>query len=160
MDVKSLIPWGRGNRAPALRSQDADPFLALHRQVNRLFDDVFRDFNLPLSRDGAAFGWPSVEITEDDKQIKVAAELPGLEEGDIDLSFEDGILTLSGEKKSETKNASYSERWQGRFSRSIDLGPDADPDKVNAKFRNGLLTVTVEKRPEAQSQRRRIAINH
>ncbi|HZQ40550.1 MAG TPA: Hsp20/alpha crystallin family protein [Rhizomicrobium sp.] len=160
MDVKSLIPWGRTSRAPALRSEDADPFLTLHRQMNRLFDDVFRDFNLPLSRNAGSFGWPSVEISEDDKQIKVVAELPGLEEKDVDLSFRDGILTLSGERKSETNHASYSERWHGQFSRSIDVGADIDPDKVEARFNKGMLTVTLPRRPEAQAQRRRIAITH
>src|SRR3569833_93477 len=98
--------------------------------------------------------------SEDDKQIEVVAELHGLEENDIDLAFREGMQTLSGEKKSETNNASYSERWQGRISRSIDVGTDIDPDKVEAKVNNGVLTVTLRRRPEAQSQRRRIAITH
>jgi HSP20 family protein len=87
------------------------------------------------------------------------AELPGLEEKDIDLSLRDGVLTIKGEKSRETNGAIYSERWHGQFARAIDLGPDVDPDKVKASFDKGVLTVTLEKRPDARSGTRKININ-
>ena len=68
-------------------------------------------------------------------------------------------MTLKGEKKTETNGAVYSERWHGAFERTVQLGPDVDPDKINAEFKNGVLTVTLGKRPEAQRQVKRIAIN-
>ncbi|HZS82116.1 MAG TPA: Hsp20/alpha crystallin family protein [Stellaceae bacterium] len=160
MDVKSLIPWGRNRNAPALRyAEEASPFLALHREMNRLFDDFFRGWDLPVpSRFGWSAGWPSVEVSETEKEFKVVAELPGLEEKDVDVTLHDGVLTLKGEKKSESNGSVYSERWQGSFQRSIQLGPEVDPDKVAASFKNGVLTVTLAKRPEAQSQVKRIPI--
>ena len=86
------------------------------------------------------------------------AELPSLEQKDIEVTLHDGMLTLKGEKQSESNGTVYSERWHGRFERSLQLGPDVDPDKVNAAFKNGVLTITVAKRPEAQRQVKRIPI--
>jgi len=88
----------------------------------------------------------------------VVAELPGMDEKDLDVSLHDGMLTLKGEKKSESNTAVYSERWHGQFQRSLPIGPDVDPDKVSASFKNGVLTVTLAKRPEAQRQVKRIPI--
>jgi HSP20 family protein len=90
--------------------------------------------------------------------------LPGLEEKDIDVTLNDGILTLKGEKKHEadgreTNGSFYSERWHGRFERTLRLGADVDPNKVKASFKQGVLTISVEKRPEAQRQVKRITIN-
>jgi HSP20 family protein len=68
------------------------------------------------------------------------------------------MLTLKGEKQSESNTAIYSERWHGQFQRSLPIGPDVDPDKVSASFKNGVLTVILAKRPEAQQQVKRIPI--
>jgi HSP20 family protein len=70
------------------------------------------------------------------------------------------MLTIKGEKKSESDNAWYSERWHGRFQRALPLGSDVDPDKVSAAFKNGVLTVTLGKRPEAQREVKRIPISN
>ncbi|HZT18259.1 MAG TPA: Hsp20/alpha crystallin family protein, partial [Dongiaceae bacterium] len=99
-----------------------------------------------------------VEVSETDKEVKVVAELPGLDEKDVDVTLHDGVLTLKGEKKAEVNGTVYSERWQGSFQRSLQLGSEIDPEKVAASFKNGVLTVTLAKRPEAQSQVKRIPI--
>jgi HSP20 family protein len=167
MSVRDLIPWGRGsngNKAPSLyRGGEQSPFLALHREMNRLFDDFFRDFDSHLPALGSAsnfMGWPSVEISEDDRDIKVTAEVPGLEEKDIEVLLDNGVLTLRGEKRSETedKDRQFSERYYGRFERLIPVGPEIEEDKVDATFKNGVLTVTLPKTAKAQSQVRRIAV--
>lgn len=167
MSVRDLIPWGRsnGNQVPSvLRDGDRDPFLSLHREVNRLFDDVFRGVgsNLPSFVGAPAFGggWPSVEISDGEKEIKVTAEVPGLEEKDIEVLLDDGVLTLRGEKRSETedKDRQFSERFYGRFERRISLGYEVKDDQVDAQFKNGVLTVTLPKSEKAQSQVKRIAI--
>ena len=169
MSVRDLIPWGRNNgtHVPSpFRDSDRDPFLSLHREVNRLFDDAFRGFGSSLTNFGSASvfggGWPSVEISDDDNQIKVTAEVPGLEEKDIEVLLDDGVLTLKGEKRSETedKNKQFSERYYGRFERQIPLGYDIEQDEVDARFKNGVLTVTLPKSAKAQSQVKRIAIKH
>ncbi|TWG97924.1 HSP20 family protein [Mesorhizobium sp. J18] len=167
MSVRDLIPWSRnnGNQVPSLfRDGDRDPFLSLHREVNRLFDDVFRSFDSRLPSFGRRFsfgeGWPSVEISDNEKEIKVTAEVPGLEEKDIEVLLDDGVLTLKGEKRSETedKDRQFSERFYGRFERRIPLGVEVQEDKVDARFKNGVLTVTLPKSEKAQSQVKRIAI--
>lgn len=168
MSVRDLIPWGRnnGSTTPSIfRNDDRDPFLSLHREVNRLFDDAFRSFGagLPSLGSFSSFGgnWPSVEISDGEKEIKVTAEVPGLEEKDIEVLLDDGVLTLRGEKRSEAEdeNRQFSERFYGRFERRIPLGYEVQEDKVDARFRNGVLTVSLPKSERAQSQVRRIAIN-
>ena len=159
MNMKSLIPWGREDSVPSPRALDEpSPFLSLHRQMNRLFDDFFRDFDAPFRRNGWSTGWPNVEVSEDDKQVNVVAELPGLDEKDIDITSRDGVLTLKGDKKQESNGSVYSERWHGQFTRSLHLGDQVDSDKVKASFNKGILSISLEKRPEAQSRTKRIAI--
>ncbi|HVW56943.1 MAG TPA: Hsp20/alpha crystallin family protein [Rhizobiaceae bacterium] len=169
MNVRDLIPWSRndGNQVPSVfRDAERDPFLSLHREVNRLFDDVFRGFgsSLPSLSNVSAFGggWPSVEISNGEKEITVTAEVPGLEEKDIEVLLDDGVLTLKGEKRSETedKDKQFSERYYGRFERRIPVGYEIEEEKIDARFKNGVLSVTLPKTEKAQSQVRRIAIKN
>ena len=105
-------------------------------------------------------GWPSVELNETEKEVRVVAELPGLDQNDVAIELSDGVLTISGEKKSETedKEPRFSERYYGRFERRISVD-DVDQDKVAASFKDGVLTVTLPKLPTAQRKVKRIAIN-
>jgi HSP20 family protein len=168
MSVRDLIPWAREeSRVPSLfRDSERDPFLSLHREVNRLFDDVFRGFDggLPSVGRASSFGgnWPSVEISDNDKEIRVTAEVPGMEEKDIEILLDDGVLTLRGEKRSETedKDRQFSERYYGHFERRIPLGYEIEEDSIDARFRNGVLSVTLPKTAKAQSQAKRIAIKN
>lgn len=167
MNMRDLMPWGRTqNKAPNLyRDDDRNPFLSLHRDMNRLFDDVFRSFDsrLPTLGSFGSFGsWPSVEISETEKEIRVTAEVPGLEENDIEVLLDQDVLTLRGEKRSETedKDRQFSERYYGRFERRIPLGVKVEEDRIDARFKNGVLTVVLPKSETAQSQVKRIAIQH
>jgi HSP20 family protein len=159
MEMKNLVPWRRSRGEVTKTDSQIPSVFGLHRQVNRLFDDFFRDFESPLLRSFPA-DWPALEVQDDDKQIKVVAELPGLDEKDVDLSLRDGILTIRGEKSRKTDCAIYSERWLGQFTRAIDVGPDVDPDKVKASFDKGVLTVLLEKRPNSKVEAKKIAITH
>jgi len=164
MAMRDLIPWGRQeHRAPALyRGGESDPIMSLHREMNRLFDDVFRGFGMPATgmARGGGMGWPSIEVNETDNEIRVTAEVPGLSEKDIELTVNEGLLTLRGERKSEAddRNRGYSERFYGRFERHIALPSGADEEKAEARFDNGVLTVTIPKSPEME-RGRRIPIN-
>lgn len=159
MPLRDLIPGNNRSRDLSPHRSEANPFLALHREMNRLFDDAFRTFDLtPFG--SQAIGWPNLEVKETEKEVNVIAELPGLEEKDINVELRDGLLTISGEKKSETedKERRFSERYYGRFERSVPVD-DVDQDKVEASFKNGVLTVTLPKLPTAQHKVKRIAIN-
>lgn len=168
MAIRDLIPWSRHeNRLPTFvsaeqRDRDEHPILSLHREMNRLFDDVYRGFATPsfgsLDR---GFAWPNIELGETDKEISVTAELPGLDEKDVAITIEDGVLTLRGEKSSsvDDKDRGYSERSYGRFERRIGLPKGIDRDQASATFRNGLLTVTLPKTEAANENMRRIPVN-
>jgi HSP20 family protein len=163
MAIKDLIPWNNGGREVGIhRGTDVNPFFTLHREMNRMFDDVFRGFNLaPFGPTRAldGLGWPQIDIDETDKEVRITAELPGLDEKDVSLEIANGVLSISGEKKSESedKTRRFSERYYGRFERRIPL-QDVDEDKTSATFKNGILTITVPKSAEAKNVRR-ISIN-
>jgi HSP20 family protein len=166
MAIKGLIPWSnRGREIGMRRGEENHPFLTLHREMNRLFDDAFRGFDLnPLGTDRlfdrATGGWPNIEVSETDKEVKVTAELPGLEDKDVQVELANGELAIRGEKQTETedKDRLFSERYYGRFERRIPVD-DVEEDKVNASFKNGVLTVTLPKSPTAQQKVKRIAVN-
>lgn len=164
MSMRDLIPWNRSSSVPVQRGEEGTPFLTLHREMNRLFDDVFRGFDFaPLRFDRVfdrAWSWPSIEVSENDKEVRVTAELPGLDEKDVEVQLSNGVLAIKGEKRTETENSDrlFSERFYGRFERRIPVD-DIDEEKVSASFRNGELVVTLPRSAEAQRHVKRIAIN-
>jgi HSP20 family protein len=163
MAITDLVPWGRGRNLTTRRNEEYNPVLALHREMNRLFDDVFRGFDLAPFSGGLfeqSMRWPSIEVNETDKDVKVTAELPGLDEKDVQVELANGVLAIKGEKKTETedKDRRFSERYYGRFERRIPV-EDVDQEKVSAAFKNGVLTVTMPKLPQAESKVKRIAVN-
>ena len=106
---------------------------------------------------------PKVDIVEDDKSYKLSAELPGLELENINLDLSDGVLTLSGEKKTEkeeSKEGNYhmTERSYGYFKRSFSLPPSIEEDKIKADFKKGVLSVSMPKSEKAQKLQRKISI--
>lgn len=167
MNMRDLIPWGRTAQIPTRYREEADPFVTLHREMNRLFDDVLRGFEaspfggLARMANWPGASWPSVEVSETDKDVRVSAELPGLDEKDVEVLLGDGVLTIRGEKRSEVedKGRAFSERVYGRFERRIPLAWEVEEDKIEASFKNGVLSVTLPKSAQAEAQMRRIAIN-
>ena len=164
MAVRDLIPWGRTRSSVPSTMQgggELDPFVTFQREMNRVFDDMFRRFDTGLSSVfGDGQGWPSVEVNATDKEVRVSAELPGLDEKDVEILIDDGVLTIRGEKKSETddKERGFSERYYGRFERRIALPFEVDEEKADASFKNGVLTVGLPKSPKAQEKAKRIPI--
>jgi len=163
MAMKDLIPWSRGRDVSVRRGEALDPFTALQRDMNRLFDDFFRGFDLaPLGSDrwlDGGSGWPKIEVSESEKDVKITAELPGLDEKDVEVQLANGMLAIRGEKRTETedKDRLFSERFYGRFERRIPLD-DVDEDKVSASFKNGVLSLVLPKSAKAQEKVKRIAI--
>jgi len=160
MALRDLVPWNNRGRELNTRREEANPFLTLHREMNRLFDDAFRSFDFAPFGSDQTLGWPNIEVSETEKEVKVTAELAGLDEKDVDVQLANGMLVIRGEKKTETedKDRRFSERFYGHFERQIPVD-DVEQDKVGASFKNGVLTVTLPKSPAAQHKVKRIAIN-
>jgi HSP20 family protein len=145
-----------------------NPFDLLQRQIDRIFDDFSTGSRMPdLFSDSSSSGLdllPSVDVHETDNALMVTAELPGVDEKDVEITVADQMLTISGEKKSEREDkrgGTYrSERSYGMFSRTINLPFDIDPDKVEAKFDRGVLTLTIPKPANARSNVKKIPIKH
>jgi len=163
MGIRDLVPRTKGQQL-STRQEPFDPFYTLHREMNRLFDDVFRGFG-PLRRVGSPLmegqlGWPRIELSETDKTVTVSAELPGLSEKDVQVEIANGILSIRGEKKAERSDESkfVSERYYGSFERQIPL-EGVEEDKAQADFKNGVLTVTLPKSEQSTRNVKRIAIN-
>jgi len=144
-----------------------DPFSAFREEMNSLIDRAFgRGFGLfdapSLGRFGAGHITPQVDLHENDKDYSLTAELPGMEEKDVELSVHDGVLTLKGEKRYEKKDekdeARIVERHYGSFQRIFTLPADVDDAKIEAKFDKGVLKVTMPKKPGASPASRRISI--
>jgi len=148
------MKWGLTKR----NETKLNPFEAFERDVKRIFDDFFALEPVDLF-DSA---WlPTVDVEEDEKSIHVRAEIPGIDEKDLNVTLEDNVLTISGEKKEERKeeNKRYvlAERRFGSFKRSIALPAEVKADSVKASFKNGVLTIDFEKKEV--SQPKRITIN-
>ena len=162
MPVRDLIPWRSRNRSLVPRRYES-PFEAFHRAFDRLFEDFFGDRDWwPLAPVAERTFTPRVDVREKDKEVVVTAELPGLEEKDVEVELTDEGLTIRGEKKQEheERGEGYyrAERTYGAFQRFIDLPCQVDGEKAEAEFRNGVLTVTLPKLPEEQGNRKKIQI--
>ena len=131
-------------------------------EFDRLFDESFPSFGFGASPQAAPSFAPRVDVTESDEAYTVRADLPGLEEKDIQVCLEEGVLSIQGQLESETdedrKGARYVERASGSFHRAIELPAEIDAAKVTAGYRQGVLTVTLPKLPEAKPEVRTIPI--
>jgi len=135
-----------------------DSFVGFHREMNNLFSEFFRDFydmepgNMQLS----------VDVQESDKDVQVTVDLPGVDEKDIELSLEKDSLTIKGEKKheSEKKDGNFHriERSYGSFQRTVVLPCEVEDEKAEAKYKNGVLYISMPKRKEARAERKKISI--
>lgn len=160
----------------AAAARGRHPLVGLRAEMNRLFDDFLSASWLPApigGRRGApepawpfdgALGHaaPPIDVTEKDTAYEVTAELPGMEEKDIEVTLADGVLTIKGEKREEKeekqKDYHLTERRFGSFRRSLRIPDGVDQDKIGASFKNGVLMLVLPKSPEAQRSERKIAI--
>lgn len=164
MAFRDLVPWSRNQPLAPGRAEAFEPFFAFQREMNRLFDDVFRNFGT-LGRTGnllmeGQFGWPKIELSENDKTITVSAELPGLGEKDVQVEIANSVLSIRGEKKAERNDEGkfFTERYYGAFQRQIPLD-GVQEDKAEANFHDGVLTITLPKSEHAAQNVKHIAIN-
>ena len=160
--MTSLLPdlWGKDKKVPPT-------FETLHDEIDRVFNQFRRDFTLPNlfhkdSNGPSVALTPRIEVVDSENSLDVSVELPGVAEKDIDVSATDNVLTIKAEKKMETKdekdNVFVSERSYGMFQRSMPLNFEIDPNKVDAKFTNGVLKITLPKPPEVQQKTKKIKV--
>lgn len=156
----AIVP--RKSEERSLAERGADPLNHLRSQINRVFDDFSGESWLAPGRETAAGFSPRMDVTETDREIKVSAEIPGVEPKDIDVSVEDGMLAIRGEKKCERegkeKGQYRMERSYGSFERAIALPAEVDESKAKAEFKKGVLRLTFPKRPGAPSRRKKIPV--
>lgn len=157
-------------KTPAAVEPAADVWKSFRTEMDRLMDRFDVGFRWPSVRQlfdmsplaqgetSFAFNAPAVDVSEDDKGFKVTAELPGLDEKNIEVSVTNHRLSIKGEKRQEKeekdKNHYLSERSYGSFTRSFNLPEGVDTDKIVAEFSKGVLTVTLPKTAEAQKQKK------
>jgi HSP20 family protein len=128
----ALVPFRR-NRGELTR---------LHTDIDDLFDGFFRGLDRPFF---SYKGWPAIDVADNDNAFVVRAEVPGCKAEDIDVSVYGNTLTISGEKKEKEKGYYYQESTHGSFRREINLPNDVDPDKIEADYKDGVLSVTLPK---------------
>lgn len=159
MDLRSLIHGGRQDLARA-----ETPYGGLRREMDRLFDDFSRGFGTPALSGGNGLLSPKVDVAETEKGLELTAELPGVDQDDIELSLHDGVLTLKAEhqeekeEKDEKKQYHLVERARGTYMRRFALPFEADDDKVEARFDKGVLHVFVPRSETAEKAARKIKV--
>lgn len=170
MSGTSLQPQS-ANHPMVRRQEDGDPFMPFRRQMNRLFDDFLTGPmwpRFPMAVPAPALEVvvaPQIEVSETDKEIRVTAELPGIDPGNVEVSLTDDVLTIRGEKQQEQKQGQeqgrdyhLTERSYGTFARYLRLPFRTDPGKIQASFKDGVLTVVIPKPEEMQQKMHRIPV--
>lgn len=164
MQLRHIVPWKRDNHA----NRSVEPIRSLHDQMGSLLESFFTGSPLaPFSGFGSAFGEdvgfgekgalaPRIDVTETDEEIRVDAELPGVEEKDVELSYTDGVLVLraekSGEHEDESRGFHTRERFRGTFERSIPMPCPVEADQISASLEKGVLEVRCPKSAEARTK--------
>jgi HSP20 family protein len=148
-----LIPYVRRNELPS----------RIWQETPSLFDDFLNDTLMP-SLPRVSENWlPAVDVLEKDGNLILRAEIPGMNEKDIDLKLEGSVLTLKGEKRQESQenrdNYHRMESYYGSFSRSFTLPESADRDQIKADYKNGILTITIPQKPEVRPREIPVAAN-
>ena len=161
MDLKNFIP-SLGKKSVPAKREEQYPFLTLQREMNNFFDSLLSGWDSGFLTDRSGSFNPRIEVAEDEKAITVSAELPGMNERDIEVSLTRDTLTIKGEKKNEKEDrredSFYSERSYGSFSRAIPLPREIDSDKVQARFKKGILTITLPKTVQPERGIKKIAV--
>lgn len=184
MDIKKLAPWnwfkkeeGIGKIVPVRHSGTGEqdyplynPITQFHREIDQIFHNVFRDFGLSpfeferplLPRMAEGILKPTLDLSATGKEYTISVEIPGVDEKDIKVDISDNTMTIRGEKKhakeENEKNYYRIERSYGSFQRVLSLPEDANQDGVTAKFKKGVLTVTIPRKALPESDVKRIEV--
>lgn len=161
MTWKDIVPFKK--RSVPVRRESGHPFERLHDEMDALFDDFFRGFSMePFEGRYAGSFSPNIDVAETDKEIKISAELPGMDEKEVEVNLNKDSLTIRGEKKEEKedkgKDYYHVECSYGSFSRTIPLPAEIESDKAEAHFKKGVLTVKIPKSAKSIESKKKIEI--
>jgi HSP20 family protein len=170
MKVTDLIPWRRKKQDAPARRNDAIGLKALQSNIDRAFEEFWRAISLPaigIGRVGVFRGidnTPSIDVRQNERRVDITVDLPGIDESNVDVRIANGVLIIEAEKSKESENEGNDfvqrERWYGKVSRAIPLPDGLDLDAVNAIFKNGLLTVSIPRLPNAEASAKRVHVQH
>ena len=157
--ANSIFPslWGD-------KGKGENPLATLHREIDRVFDDVARGDHWPFRVLAGTNGkmMPRMDVSETEKEIEITADLPGVDESDVEIKLSNDMLTIKGEKKSEVEKSEKDfhlvERSYGLFERTTRLPCEVEADKVRAVFKQGVLKITLPKSHSAKANERKIEI--
>ena len=167
MTIRDRVPrFGRERENTSVARGHWDPFRGFQREINSLFDDFLADFPVISQQheEGLAPSVfiPKIDVSESDNEMKISAELPGMDEKDISVEIENDSVTIRGERKEnkEDKGKNWYRREQsyGSFSRLIPLPSGVEGEKARAKFKKGVLNISVPKKEDEQAKRKTITI--
>jgi HSP20 family protein len=165
MSQQSLIRQKPESNRQHLTDHLIEPFSKLRDEVEHVFDEFPARFPSLQNASRSAFSMPkpAVEMIENDQAYKISVEVPGIDIDDIDLSIQQDMLVLKGEKREEhsesDRSHSSSERTYGCFERHITLPADADVESIKANAKNGVLTIDIPRDKENKQSARSIPIN-
>lgn len=160
--TQNIMPWRK--RKDDMSRVEQTPFTELHQRMDDLFSEFFDGFGTGLSRfEARQTITPSIDVSETDEEVRVTADLPGMDEKDIQVSLDNDLLTIKGEKKQEQeekkRNYYMVERSYGEFRRVIPVPASVEKDKVKAAFKKGVLTITLPRTPEMKARKRTVEIS-
>jgi HSP20 family protein len=182
MDIKKLAPWNwfkkeqeqEGTMLPIRRQETqtryADPFSQIRQEIDRVFESAFSGFGFPSTGFGreltpmAQRDWlkPTLDVGASDKEYTISVELPGVDEKEIQLELSNNTLKIKGEKKQEKeekeKNYYRMERSYGSFQRVLSLPEDADQEKINATYKNGIMEIAIPRKASQKTETKKIEI--
>ena len=163
MGVKDLLPVSFSKRHMTRKDDGIkNPIFSLQKEINKMFDRFFDDFSLDRFEDRFREGYPRIDVTENESDIQIIADLPGIDNKDIEISLSDNILILRGENEDrvEEQNKNYyrRERSYGSFRREILLPAEVEAEKADANLKNGILKIVVPKRAESKIKSKKIEI--
>lgn len=157
MAFSDLIPWGRDRNQPSgRRNEDDNPLMSLQRDLNRVFEDFWSRFDSPFG--SMATNGPRTDISETDEAMLVSVDLPGLDDKDVEVNVTDDMLTIRGEREEKAEKDGFTSQSRRSFHRMIPVPPGVDPEKAEAEFKRGVLTVTLPKTEEAKARVKRIDV--
>lgn len=160
----NLTPWKSSALAPFSRNRIDDEFVSFQRDMNNLMNSFFNRGEISTPQWADTSFYPSVDLKEVDNKYILDADVPGMNESDLDVDLHDNILTIKGEKRSEkeTKEKGYvcMERSRGSFRRDIYLSEEVDQGNIKADLKDGVLHVEMVKRNGGKTTHKKIPIKH